>query len=104
MKYKVFVTPKAAGDLRQIRTWYDKESDLLSERFFLSFDAALGQISKNPHRFMALQPDVRRALMRRFPYKIIFTVNEAMSYVYVIAVVHHARSPRVSRYGAKYGA
>ena len=97
MKYKVFLTPKAAGDLRQIRAWYIKESDLLSERFFLSLDVALGQISKNPHRFMVLQPDVRRALMRHFPYKIIFEVNEAMLYVYVIAVVHHARSPRVWR-------
>jgi plasmid stabilization system protein ParE len=95
MIYAISFTPKAANDLRQIRAWYSKESDLLAERFFESLDAALNQISKNPHRFMFLQEDVRRALMKRFPYKIVFTTNEAMNRVYIIAVIHNARHPRV---------
>ena len=95
MIYTISFTAAAANDLRQIQSWYNKESDLLAERFFEALDAALSQVAKNPHRFMLLEEDVRRALMKRFPYKIVFTINEAMNRVNVIAVIHNARHPRV---------
>ncbi|WP_235884757.1 type II toxin-antitoxin system RelE/ParE family toxin [Bradyrhizobium frederickii] len=55
--------------------------------------AALIRIAEHPRQFPAAYKDTRRAMLRRFPYIVVF--RELQDAVYVIAVFHTSRDPLV---------
>ena len=60
-------------------------------RFLLALDETIEAISTQPLRFAVVDKDRRRAGLRRFPYGIIFLVEE--SRIVVIACFHGKRHP-----------
>ena len=62
-------------------------SELLDE-----VDAVLQRVVQSPFQFPEIKSDVRRAVLRRFPYSVYFQVSDEM--VDVIAVLHQQRDPR----------
>ncbi|WP_354085061.1 type II toxin-antitoxin system RelE/ParE family toxin [Bradyrhizobium sp. S3.3.6] len=54
---------------------------------------ALMRIAENPKQFPPALKNTRRALLRRFPYILVF--RETHDAVYVIAVFHTSRDPLV---------
>lgn len=52
-------------------------------------------IAENPERFPAFRKDIRRAVLRRFPYSIFYRI--VSGHVVVIACFHGKRHPRVWR-------
>jgi len=54
-------------------------------------EAAIKGITHNPFSFQNVLPDVHRALVRRFPYGVFYTVKDDL--IVVLAVFHGRRSP-----------
>ena len=50
------------------------------------------RVVQSPFQFPEIKNDVRRALLRRFPYSLYFQVTEEM--IEVIAILHQHRNPR----------
>ena len=90
----VQITALAQDDLRQATEWYDEQGGL-GGQFVDAVDELLMSISDNPRRFSVVHRDVRRALLRRFPYGVFF--REQPDAIRVIAVVHLRRHPRTWR-------
>lgn len=60
--------------------------------YLLQFEAAMLKVMDAPERFRIEQkPDIRRALLMRFPYKIIYRLLEGQ--VQVLATAHKRRQP-----------
>ncbi|MCW5553068.1 MAG: type II toxin-antitoxin system RelE/ParE family toxin [Verrucomicrobiae bacterium] len=93
MSFQLIVRPEAEGDLAEAFDWYDERRAGLGTEFLAEVDAALEKAIENPLRFAALYHHVRRALVRRFPYKIFFYIEA--NRVVVIGVIHAKRHPRV---------
>ncbi|MCI0339567.1 MAG: type II toxin-antitoxin system RelE/ParE family toxin [Planctomycetales bacterium] len=67
----------------------------LGRELLLSVDSAVAQLRRNPRAFRIVHKDVRRVLVRRFPYGVFyFTEGER---IVVLAVFHGRRDPRVVR-------
>ena len=64
--------PAVEEELRQIRDYYNGASRGLGDKFIAEFDKRVLEISRRPLRWMIVTGDVRRCLMRRFPYLIYF--------------------------------
>ena len=55
--------------------------------------AAVERIKANPGMWPVLDDQVRRCLVHRFPYGVIYSVDEQRSRVLILAVMHLHRQP-----------
>lgn len=82
---------RAEREADEAARWYEGESEGLGRAFLEVLEQALEQVEENPLQFPAIHLDIRRALMKRFPYGVFFRVRPAETKV--IAVIHFARHP-----------
>ena len=92
MSLPVLIRPEAEADLAEACQWYEEQRPGLAERFLLSVEAALSGIERFPESFPVVYNQVRRVLLRRFPYGIFYLLEE--SRVVVLAVFHCKRDPK----------
>jgi plasmid stabilization system protein ParE len=81
--------PSIERELWDIITYYNKCSQGLGTEFLNEFEHHILKIAAAPTRWMIIKDDIRRALMRRFPYIIYFRVLE--NDVLRVTVIKHQR-------------
>ena len=89
--YSVIFTQAARGELIDAQDWYEREATGLGSRFRQAIDALIDRMSDNPREFPIVFKNVRRALLRRFPYSLFFVVEDDT--LIVIACFHASRDP-----------
>ena len=72
---------------------YENQRQGLGADLLLTVEATLEAIRRRPEMYPLAYREVRRALLKRFPYGIYFIVNG--NKVAVIAVFHARRNPQV---------
>lgn len=92
MSYSLTIRSEAEADLADAKTWYEQRRKGLSEDFLLCIEESLAKIRRNPEMFEVLYKDVRRAVVRRFPYGVFFRMLGKQ--VIVLGVFHARRDPR----------
>lgn len=90
------LAPEAARELDKAADWYEYRQPGLAVRFLGEFDDLLPRIRRHPSAFprlLGVPPnlEIRRALMSRFPYGLIFL--ELEKDIRVIAVAHDKQRP-----------
>ncbi|MEQ1592260.1 MAG: type II toxin-antitoxin system RelE/ParE family toxin [Thiobacillaceae bacterium] len=83
--------PDALVEYEAAARHYTACQDGLEIRFIAAVEHAIQLILASPNRWAVLEEDVRRCLIRIFPYAILYTVEP--DYVLVIAVMHSHREP-----------
>jgi plasmid stabilization system protein ParE len=91
MIYRVIVRPDAEDDLKEAYSWYEDMRTGLGYDFLLQVDAGLNFIARNPNIHPIEYKEMRKHLVKRFPYKIIYLVENKQ--IIVLAVIHSKRSP-----------
>jgi len=69
---RVFFTADARADLDDALTWYRAHAPEVVAQFRDALRTLISRISDNSKQFPASPHQTRRALLRRFPYLIIF--------------------------------
>jgi len=90
--YPVIFTLPARAELIDAQDWYENEAPGLGRYFRAAIDAVIQRMSANPRQFPVIYKGIRRALLRRFPYALMFVV-EADETLTVIACFHGSRDP-----------
>jgi plasmid stabilization system protein ParE len=91
---QVLFTPAAQAEVIEAETWYEAEASSLGKRLRAEIDALVARISANPLQFPVIfQLDVRRALLRKFPYGLFFRVDADAAVI--IACFHSRQDPRI---------
>jgi len=90
MKYKVIIRPEAENDLKETFSWYEDKRKGLGHDFLLQVDGGLKFLERNPEIFKPEYKGIRKHLIKRFPYKIIYLLKKPM--IFVIAIIHGKRS------------
>ena len=75
MNYALVIRPEAAAELKDSFMWYEVQSKGLGFEFFRSVDAALALITRSPLLYAEIYKDIRRALIRKFPFEIFYVVD-----------------------------
>lgn len=88
-------THTAEQDLVEAQIWYRRQARGLHHEFIRTLASELAAIERLPESRPIVHRDVRRAMMRRFPYGIFYVFDEGG--VVVLAVYHAARDPRTLR-------
>jgi plasmid stabilization system protein ParE len=92
MSRRVIIKRLAERDLRDAREWYEDQRDGLGDEFIEEFGETVRAIQALPGRFKVEEAGYRRALVRRFPYRVVFRFDDER--VVVIGVYHSHRDPR----------
>jgi plasmid stabilization system protein ParE len=88
----VIFTQPARIKLIDARDWYENEAPGLGRWFRAAVDAVVERMSANPRQFPVVQKNIRRALLRRFPYALMFVIEDDRTLT-VIACFHGSRDP-----------
>lgn len=92
MSVPIVLRSAVYDELTAAADWYDENRVGLGNELLEETDAALNIVAERPESFPIVWKDVRRVLLRRFPYAIYFKVEGKR--VLVMCFVHTARSPR----------
>jgi hypothetical protein len=66
----------------------------LAKQFLKEIDYYLNLIGKNPFHFAVRFSDKYRfAVLKKFPYFIVFRIEESEGLIYVISIFHTSRNP-----------
>lgn len=91
----------AAADVEDAWTWYEARREGLGDEFLDAVQASLESLCAHPESAPLVHRDIRRWLLRRFPYGLFYRLIQGQ--VVVVACFHAKRSPRVwrSRYSRR---
>ena len=92
MTRKPVFRPQADQEVQSARQRYEEQRPGLGIEFANAIDEVVERISSNPLAFPIVHSEIRRAVVRRFPYGIYFRVLEDQ--IVVTAVMHGRRHPR----------
>jgi plasmid stabilization system protein ParE len=90
-EYRIEAEPSVEADIEASFDWYEGEQIGLGFEFLDELRAAYLRILAGPSKYVELRSGIRRALAKRFPYAIYFSIEGTI--VVVLAVLHTARDP-----------
>jgi plasmid stabilization system protein ParE len=91
MTYQIVVRPEAAREVQEAFDWYEGRSEGLGLEFLRAADASLSGVQRHPLAFPKVHREVRRVLIRKFPYALFYIVEQES--IVVVACFHARRDP-----------
>lgn len=88
---KISFLPLAQAELDDAFLWYEQQGVGLGYEFLDEFDQSIRLIASFPKLFEQMTEGLRRCLINRFPYGIIYGIDSEK--IVVIAVAHLKRKP-----------
>ncbi|MCF8142662.1 MAG: type II toxin-antitoxin system RelE/ParE family toxin [Deltaproteobacteria bacterium] len=86
----------ADAEMIEAAKFYEERSSNLGFSFLAAVEEAVIQICDNPKAYPLLGDDIRRKLVKRFPYGVIFA--EEHDRIRIVAIAHLKRRPEYWRY------
>jgi plasmid stabilization system protein ParE len=90
------IDPSAEDEIRSAAAWYEECRSGLGVEFLAAVDDGVQRVSQAPESFPRLETlpeeeSVRRLVLSRFPYAIIFELSDDC--IHILAVAHARRRP-----------
>ncbi|MED5374362.1 MAG: type II toxin-antitoxin system RelE/ParE family toxin [Myxococcota bacterium] len=83
--------PEAEDEYLHAVSWYEEQREGLGHEFIQAVESTLDFIEENPEMYPVIRGELRRALLRRFPFALLYRVREQD--IIVAGVVHLRRNP-----------
>ncbi len=88
---KVIFSKYARQELEDAESYYELEFAGLGKRFKDEIRKAANRIGEYPKAWSIERGDVRKCLLHKFPYKLLYSIEE--DHIFVVAVAHLHRRP-----------
>jgi len=82
---------EASEEIEEAAKWYGRRSPAAEAAFLRDLDDAVAAILDAPQRWTAFVDGTSRYVFRKFPYSLIYFVDEDV--VVIVAVAHDKRQP-----------
>jgi plasmid stabilization system protein ParE len=83
--------PEAEREFFDAISWYDHQRKGLGAEFLLCIDESIERIKSNPQMYPVVHKQIRRIVVRRFPFAVFFEDKE--SEIRIIGIFHSRRDP-----------
>lgn len=92
--YTVDILTIAIIETEDAFNWYESQVFGLGKQFIAEVDHYISLISQNPYQFnVQFSERFRFATLKRFPYRIVYIINEEQTTVVINSVFHTSRNP-----------
>lgn len=85
--------PQFSEDIRPAAAWYDEKSTALGNRFRDAVNHCLDAVETRPASFGRVDGELRAAIVRGFPYIVIF--EDQSDRIYLVGFFHGAADPAI---------
>lgn len=83
--------PEAEAEFFAAIDYYEERERGLGFDFAIEVHSTVGNILRFPTAWPILEGDMRRCVLRRFPYGVVYSQHEDM--IFILAVMHLRRDP-----------
>jgi toxin ParE1/3/4 len=83
--------PTASDEIVETTAYYEGEVPGLGDRFIAEVESITEVLCDQPNIGQSVGDKLRRILLARFPYSLIYSIESER--IWVIAVAHHRRRP-----------
>jgi hypothetical protein len=90
--YTVFNKSEAEIDIAHAVSWYESRQKGLGIRFITHLEKLYTHLENNPFLFPEKYPQVRQVPLRRFPYVLLYTIEDKN--IFVLAVFNCYQNPK----------
>ena len=91
MTPRIIIQSAAEAEITETFRWYEDKSEGLGSEFMRALDATFSAIQRNPGGYALVHQQVRRAVLRRFPYGVFYLHENAK--IIILACFHASRDP-----------
>jgi toxin ParE1/3/4 len=89
---QVVLIPEAEADLAEAAKWYEQRLDGLGRELVICIRETLQPLSSLPDHHEEVIPEIRRKMVKRFPYSIFYRSHE--NRIEVLGIFHNHRDPK----------
>ena len=93
MEYYAQLTPKAKKEFIDAYDYYEEKVDGLGDKFRKEVYHFISSIINNPFHFPLKTKKQREAVLKKFPFLILFRIEESTKTIYVSSIFHTKRNP-----------
>lgn len=88
---KILFLELAEQELYDSQEYYEEQQTNLGNKFKSEVYNSLKRIQKFPSMFVKVKKDIRKCIINKFPFNILYSIED--DYILVIAIAHHHRNP-----------
>jgi len=92
MKRPILIRPEAEADIEEGYRCYEEKLGGLGADFLECLENGMELIRNSPEMYPVVYRNIRRLLIRRFPYGIFYIASESL--ITILAVFHGRRDPK----------
>jgi plasmid stabilization system protein ParE len=90
-KIKFKIIEPAEIELDDAFDYYEYELPGLGQKFLDEFKNGINRILTHPYAWSPLQKNVRKCILKKFPFNIVYAIEENL--IIILAVAHQHREP-----------
>jgi len=87
----IHLTALAEKEIDEAEFWYESQLPGLGHAFHDEVDQKIAQIAVTPLQYPAIRRDIRRAVVKRFPFSVLFRIKGDV--IFVVGCFHAKRNP-----------
>ena len=93
MNYTTTFRKRAAKEYLEAIAWYKERSLTAAEKFVKAVNETLAKIESEPNYFRKSYNQFHEAKTRKFPYSIIYFIDEEKNRAVITSIFHQKRNP-----------
>ncbi len=93
MSYKYIYDPIALTEYKDAVSWYNARSEKAAENFVIEVTKKIEQICSHPLRCRNEYKYFKEISVKKYPYSIVYFVDENTKTIVITSVYHHKRNP-----------
>ena len=94
MAYRVTFHPKAESELYESVVWYEEVLSGLGREFLKEVEKILDHLNLHPFIYSKRKKNYREAVLRKFPYILVYKINPRSNEVHILHVFHTSQHPK----------
>jgi uncharacterized secreted protein with C-terminal beta-propeller domain len=87
----VFFHQAAKEEFLSARDYYDDLIFGLGKSFIIEIEKTINIIKRNPLAYPIIKKNIRKAVIMKFPYSILYIIEKDL--IYLLAIMHQKRKP-----------
>jgi plasmid stabilization system protein ParE len=92
-KFSIELSDEAEIDFDKSYDYYSEDSPKVADTFFIRINLSFEDLKQNPFAFPIAYNDVRKYVVKKFPFVIYYQVD--IPIIRVVAIFHTSRNPEI---------
>ena len=93
--FEIDLLAVAEEELADSYDWYEEQLPLLGNKFYNEINHYLNLLENNPYQFaIKYSEELRAASLNKFPFLIIYWIDEINRKIFIVSIFHTSRNPR----------